>query len=311
MRVAIVDLGTNSVRFDIHELALPDRFVCLKRYKEMVRLGEDVFKTSRLQPAAMARTRAAIKDFLKTAEKYEVEHIVGVATSASREAKNGAEFLKQLKSEFGFEIKLISGEEEARLILKGIQTFEPLAQETFAFIDIGGGSTEVGVSKGSETIFLDSFALGAARLSQKLKNSPPLESEVAEVRSFIRRVLSSRVGFREWPKIDYLLGASGTVKAILKIMKEMGLGLEIPRRHLKDLVQMMLSMNQNELIHIPGMEEKRLDIIIPGAILLEEMMDFFQAKRVYRTKFALREGLLQETFESIVLGEQKKKIIFM
>jgi len=306
MRFGIVDLGTNSVRFDIHEINGLGEIRCLRRYKEMVRLGEKVFETSCLQRSAVNRTKRAIKTFLSEAKAMDVQDISGVATSACREAKDGKSFVKELRSEFGLNIRLISGKEEAAYILKGIQAFEPLARKDFAFVDIGGGSTEVGVWSKGQTVFLQSFALGAARLRQNFLEYPPSKMELKNLRAKIRTELGKSVGFKDWPKVSQVLGSSGTVKALCRIMKEMGAGTVILRPGLKALVEEMSILRIDELIHIPGMEEKRLDIILTGALILEEILDFLKAKEVVRTKFALREGLVQEKIEDFLKSEMSK-----
>lgn len=308
MRIGIIDLGTNSVRFDIHEWVKDGLLRCLYRKKVMVRLGQDVFKRSQLQPEAMKRTIEAIEDFCEVAERLRVVEIVGGATSAVRDAKNGRAFVQKLKAQCGVQLRIISGKEEARLIMKGIRSFEPLAVGLFGFIDIGGGSTEVGVSDERATFYLESFAVGAARVSQMLSRQPPLASDLFEIRKWLRRQLGSRTGFKDWPKLEYLLGASGTIKALAKIMRANGHGRKIDRKDLEALVAMMSRMTPAELKKVPGMEDRRLDLILPGAMVLEECMDFFGAKKVYRTKYALREGFLQEKLEEYGLASEKYEL---
>jgi exopolyphosphatase/guanosine-5'-triphosphate,3'-diphosphate pyrophosphatase len=232
------------------------------------------------------------------------------ATSATRESKNGKGFVKRIYDNLGIDIRIISGPEEARLILKGIQSFEPLAIGTFAFVDIGGGSTEVGVSREGETLYLESFPIGAARLSQKLSMLPASGVEIEQVRKEIRYCLQQNFGFKDWPKVEFLLGASGTVKALLRMMKEFGDGKKLSRNQLKEVCRRMSVMSVKEIEKIPGMEKRRADIIFPGAMILEELMDFLGAKRIARTKFALREGLLQEELEAMGLTEDRTEIRF-
>jgi exopolyphosphatase/guanosine-5'-triphosphate,3'-diphosphate pyrophosphatase len=297
MRIGVIDLGTNSVRFDIHEWVRPGVLKCFYRKKIMVRLGQEVFKKNLLQPEAMQRAEAAIVQFVREAEKLNVTNIVGAATSAVRDAKNGKAFVQKLKSKTAVDLRIISGKEEARLIMKGIRYFEPLATGLFGFCDIGGGSTEVGVCENQKVFHLDSYALGAARFAQVLDSYPVSPTEIFEIRRRIRKSLGENLGFKEWPKLDYLLGASGTIKALMKIMKALGNGRKIARKELEDLVGGMSRMSLSEIKKIPGMEERRIDLILPGAIVLEEVMDFTGAKKVFRTKYALREGLLQEELE--------------
>ncbi len=302
MRIGVIDLGTNSVRFDIHEWVRPGVLKCFYRKKVMVRLGQDVFKRSNLQPEAMQRTEEAISQFVNVCVRLKVASITGAATSAVRDAKNGKAFVQKLKQKTGVDLKVITGKEEANLILQGIRSFEPLATGVFAFVDIGGGSTEIGVADKKDIYHLDSYPLGAARFSQMIDRYPASPNELFEIRREIRKILGQKVGFKDWPKIENILGASGTVKALVKIMKALGHGRKIGRKELGDLVSDMSRMSTDELKKIPGMEDRRLDLILPGAIVLEEAMDFLGAKRVFRTKYALREGLLQRELEDLQLA---------
>ncbi|PIR22006.1 MAG: hypothetical protein COV44_10185, partial [Deltaproteobacteria bacterium CG11_big_fil_rev_8_21_14_0_20_45_16] len=271
MRVGVIDLGTNSIRFDIHEIQGAGEIKCLQRYKEMVRLGDEVFRTSRLQEPTIQRSIDALQKFTRLMKKEGVDEIVAAATSAVREAKNAKDFLRRVKRDVGIEIQIISGREEARLIMKGIRAFDTRAKSSFAFVDIGGGSTEIGVFHDNQVLFSESFSLGAARLRQMMKFYPPTTADVDNVRATIRQSFGAVRGFKDWPKIDLVLGASGTVKAIAKLTKTLGHGDNIQKKDLNDLVKNMIPLCQEELLHIPGMEEKRVDIILSGAILLEEI----------------------------------------
>lgn len=303
MRVGIVDLGTNSVRFDIHEVQDHDQLVCLYRMKQMVRLGEDVFVKKNLQPTAIERTIKALQEFKEIAANYDVTEILAAGTSALREAKNSRAFVQRVRKELKINLKVIDGLDEARLIMKAIHAFEPLAGQTFGFLDIGGGSTEAGFCRKSGMEFLDSFQVGAARIRQMFSSYPPSKSDLDNSVQYIRKELGKSVGYKDWPKIDKVLGASGTIKALIRISKTQTRSRCISKKFLRELISQMKEMRQDELVYIPGMEERRVDIILSGAIVLSEFMDFFDAKEIYRTKFALREGLLQEFLEKIQLAD--------
>ncbi|TVQ80755.1 MAG: hypothetical protein EA369_02020 [Bradymonadales bacterium] len=308
MRIAVIDLGTNSVRFDVYEVPRPGFVRSFYREKVMVRLGEDLFRTKQLKREAMNRTEQALRGFKTVVEDFQADVVTGVATSACREARNGRAFIHKIKKELQFPIKIISGQVEAELILKGIQAFESRASQAFGFCDIGGGSTEVGASVDGKAAFLQSLKLGAARLRQKFLSEKPLSGEILSMRSAIRRELGSVAGYKDWPKLSQVFGASGTIKAISRIMKATGLGEDIHRKALAELVSEMSRLSQHDLLLIPGMEPKRLDIILSGAILLEELLHFFGAKFVIRTRFALREGILQRELERLSLSSGQNEI---
>lgn len=299
MRIAVIDLGTNSVRFDVHQIVRPNRLNCLYKGKEMVRLGDLLFSSGKLEQKAMDRCFEALKRFLDEAKRLKVDRVHCAGTSAIREASNSQLLIDRAQKELGLEIREISGLEEARLIFKGIISNEAVADQSFAFVDIGGGSTECGVWQDGRLEYLQSFPLGAARLQQKFLSQPASTEEIQRLRSHIKKVFQPEEGKRKWPKMSFALGASGTVKALTKIMKELGEGKRIQKKSLKDLIDTMSAMSREQLLNIPGMEEKRTDIILAGAILLDEFMDLLKTKKVLRTKYALREGLIQEQLESL------------
>lgn len=301
MRLGVIDLGTNSVRFDVHHYQSSNRLECLYRMKEMVQLGEGLFHHQRLQQEPMDRALRAIKNFIQVCKKFDVEEVLAVGTSAMREARNADVFEKKIKKEFGIKIKVISGQEEARLIMKAIHAFEPTAGDSFAFVDIGGGSTEVGFSNQKTVEFLFSYNVGAARIRQMFSTYPPTAFDIEQARHFIRQELGRYRGFKDWPKVDKLLGASGSIKALCKIMKAMGYEKMIELRKLQSLIEDTKDLNEKELIYIPGMEERRTHLILAGAIILEEVMKFFGAQEVYRTRYALREGVLVDRLEELGL----------
>lgn len=304
MRVAIIDLGTNSVRFDVHQISSSKTVKTLHREKLMVRLGQGVFTHGKLNPEAVRRTLQAFTSFKNTAEDLGVERFVAFGTSALREASDGQKLLKLIQAKTGIEIRVISGKEEASLISLGVLSNEKLPKGRFGLIDIGGGSTEISLCRGKKVLAGDSFALGTARLQQVfLRGSPPRaktnskEDPVKLLRKYIRTTILTKTLSESWPKIDKLIGSSGTVRAIAKLAKKKGNGKSIDRSDLKKVVKAMCTMNTEELLSMPGMEAKRVDMILAGAILLEECMNVLNVKKIVSTEFSLRDGVLEEQIE--------------
>ncbi|RPI22530.1 MAG: Ppx/GppA family phosphatase, partial [Chloroflexota bacterium] len=165
-RVAgFIDLGTNSMRLLLVRINPNHSFTILSDRKETVRLGEGEFVEQVLQPQAMQRAALVCRQFVEMAQAYNVEEIIAVATSATREAENQNEFLRLLKREAQIDVHTVSGREEARLIYLGVASGVELGKEKAVFIDIGGGSTEVIVGDKQQIHFLDSLKLGAIRLT--------------------------------------------------------------------------------------------------------------------------------------------------
>jgi len=301
LRVAIIDLGTNSVRFDVNQIGPGRRVRQLHREKLMVRLGQGVFLDGKLDRDAINRTYQAFLSFKRTAADLGAGKIIAFGTSALREAGDTVRFLQMIRAKTGIDVRVISGLEEAKLIAEGILANERTLKGRFALVDIGGGSCEVNVCRGKKVIHAESFPLGTARLQQVfLKSSPPRlsskrdQSPIEELRRYIRSTVISKVIAEDWPKVDRILGSSGTIRALAKIVKKTGGAKSIDLRDLKKLIKAMSTMTTTQLLGIPGMESKRVDMILAGAILLEEVMDALGAKKVLTTDYSLRDGILEE-----------------
>lgn len=306
MRVAVIDLGTNSVRFDVHQIGTKNQVRLLHREKLMVRLGQGVFTLGKLNPEAIRRTLHAFVSFQRTATELRVDRMVAFGTSALREAADGNRLLSLIREKTGIEIRVISGVEEAKLIARGILKNEKPLKGRFGLIDIGGGSTEISICRGKKLSHAASFSLGTARLQQVfLRSSPPKplsdsgEDPIDHLRNYIRSTLLTKMLAERWPKVDRMIGSSGTVRAIAKLIKKGKANKTVDRDDLKKLVRQMTTLTTTELLGMPGMEAKRVDMILAGAILLEECMAITGAKKIISTEFSLRDGILDEQREAV------------
>lgn len=299
MRVGIIDLGTNSVRFDIHLLSANKKTKTLHREKLMVRLGQGVFLNGKLDILAVKRTLEALQNFKFTAEKFKVDKIVAFATSALRDAHDRDKFIDKVEKKTGIVIRLLSGKEEASLISLGVLSHETAKKKKpFALIDIGGGSTEISICKNKQVLFSESFNMGTFRMQQMfLKTSPPKPEQIDEMRKHIRTMILPRILSDEWPKVDPVIGSSGTIRALAQLTKEKETAKFFDRSELKDIVQRMIPLTTSELISLPKMEARRVDMILAGAILLEECLLALKAKKITITSHSLRDGILAEEIQ--------------
>ena len=300
-RIGIIDLGTNSVRFDVQKIGPGQQIKCLHREKQMIRLGEGVFVKGTLDPKAASRALQALNRFKVIAHDLHVDRIVAFGTSTLSEIRDSIQFLEKVSYQSGIDLRIISGEEEAKLIAAAILQYEPHATGKYALVDIGGGSTEISICDNDKIEHCVSFPLGAARLQQVfLKTIPPTLkkpegiSNIDELRTYIHNSLLSEAIPEDWGRRKKIIGSSGTIKAISKIMKETVGTKVIHRTELAKLIKIISRMSKEELLIFPGMEPKRIDIILSGAILLEECMNVLDAKAVYPTSFSLRDGILLE-----------------
>lgn len=191
MRLAVIDLGTNSIRFDVHEISSNRKGMVqhrrLYREKTMVRLGQDLFLAGNLSSEGKRRTLEAVHSFKSTMDALHVDKIVAFGTAAVRDASDGQGFLKEIESKTGVHFRMITGAEEAALIAKGVLHFDRHPSGTYALIDIGGGSTEVSICKGKTILHSFSFNLGVAKLQQVfLKTQPPKKTKTKKEKSPIR-----------------------------------------------------------------------------------------------------------------------------
>ncbi|MGL5032558.1 MAG: Ppx/GppA phosphatase family protein [Microcystaceae cyanobacterium] len=305
-RLAAIDIGTNSVHMVIVQIdpALP-AFTIVVREKDTVRLGDRDPKTGNLSTAAMARAIAALKRCYDLAQGMNVEHLIAVATSATREAPNGEEFLNRIESEIGLKVDLISGQEEARRIYLGVLSGMDFQNQPHVLIDIGGGSTELVLADSQEPRFLSSTKIGAVRLTRDFIHSDPISlSEQLSLRAYIRGMLERpidelRSSLKPGENVR-LVGTSGTIETLtiinaLSQQREIPnpmQGYELTRKDIRDWVKRLTPMTYEQRFAIPGMSDKRAEILLAGSMILLEAMTMLNLESVTICERALREGVI-------------------
>ncbi len=296
MRLALIDLGTNAVRFDVQEIQPDGRTRRLHRERLMVRLGEGVFQGGRLSRPAMGRTLAAFESFSRTCRDLRVDKVTAFGTSALREASNSEDLINLLRRRTGLFVRVISGAEEARLIAQGVLRHEKVPKGVFAIIDVGGGSVEIILCRNRRVVRSSSLDLGVARLQQSfLKSVPPPPDTLDALRRHVRGVLKAAAPRGGWPSVEKIIGSGGTVRALARIYQEAGDGGE--RFNAKDLERMtdrLAALSLPRLLKVPGMEPKRGEFILAGAALMAEVAEALEAGDLRPTDYALRDGMLAE-----------------
>jgi exopolyphosphatase/guanosine-5'-triphosphate,3'-diphosphate pyrophosphatase len=312
MRLAVIDLGTNSIRFDVHEISSNRKGLIqhrrLYREKTMVRLGQDLFLAGKFSTEGKRRTLEAVQSFKETMDALHVDKIVAFGTAAVRDASDGESFLKEMEEKTGVHFRMITGAEEAALIAKGVLRFDKNPSGMFALVDIGGGSTEVSICKGNKIVHSHSFNLGVAKLQQVfLKTQPPQKittgknksDPVQDLRNFIKSVVLPKILIDRWPKVTKIVGSSGSVIALAKLVHGNREAFAKPfnKKDLTKTVKMIETKSPIELLSFKGMEPKRVDLILAGGILLDEMATLLSAKQIKTTEFALRDGILVDELD--------------
>lgn len=304
--LAAIDIGTNSVHMVIVRIdPVLAAFTIIAREKDTVRLGERDPKTGNLTQAAMDRAIAALKRCKDLALSINVDHIIAVATSATREANNGYEFLSRIEAEVGIQVDLISGQEEARRIYLGVLSGMDFQNQPHIMIDIGGGSTEIILADSQEPRFLSSTKIGAVRLTRDFISTDPIsQNEFIALRSYVRGMLERPIDeLRHYLKPGEtvkLVGTSGTIET-LAILNALSQQKEIPnplhgysltRKEIRDWVKRLSNLNYDQRFALPGMNDKRAEIILAGSIILLEAMTMLNLERITICERALREGVI-------------------
>ncbi len=301
--IASMDLGTNSFHLAVVQPDERGGFEVLSTEKEAVRLGSGAGDLDMIQPDAMQRGLTALKRFTTISRSMNAE-IRAVATSAVREAKNSDEFLDLVRKECDLRVEVIPGKEEARLIYLGILQCLPVFDRRVLTIDIGGGSTEYLIGKNGIPEFAVSLKLGAIRLKDRFfPEGTVTDRAVAECRQFVRIALT---GVRDEVKsrgFELAIGSSGTIETLcdmVRLRKKMP-DLAAPVMSLADLdraVDDILSIESAEKrARLDGLDEKRADIIVGGAILLQESARMLGIQTIQFSKYALREGVVFDTLQ--------------
>lgn len=304
--LAAIDVGTNSIHMVVVRIQ-PDlpSFSIIAREKATVRLGNRSRETGRLTPEAMERSINALRRCQDIAKSLNAEQIVAVATSAVREAPNGREFLHRVEAELGLWINLISGTEEARRIYLGVLSGMEFNNQPHVIIDIGGGSTELILGDGHEPRTLSSTKVGAVRLAAEFITTDPISNaEFQYLQAYVRGMLERSVEeLRAQIKpgeIPRLVGTSGTIEALAVIhsREKFGTvptplnGYQVSLKDLKEMVNRFRRLTQAERLAIPGMSDRRAEIILPGALILQEAMLLLELDSFVICERSLREGVI-------------------
>ena len=299
-RLAGIDIGTLTCRLLIADL--PDN-TCLNELcseRRILRLGEGVDQSKRLRHEAADRVIQCLKEWRATIESYRVDAQVVVATSAVRDAANRQEFLNRVRSEAGFEVEILSGEEEARRTMLGIRSGLPGDIKDVLALDIGGGSTEFIVAQHGQPPVVRSIDIGVVRLSERLlHHDPPTGQEIEQARAWIRR--ETTVALAAMPRRTGLtfVGTAGTITSLAAMALQLP-AYDAARIHnyrlelntITDLQHHLLSRSKAARIGMPGLENNREDVIAAGVIILRTVMDILGEPECLVSDRGLREGVL-------------------
>ncbi len=300
MRLAAIDIGTNSVHMIVVRVRPDFSFEVIDREKEMVRLGAGGLDGRRLTREAMSAALQALSKFERLARSHQVDEILAAATSATREAENGGDLLAAIENQTGIRPRIITGSEEARLIhlaaVYGVDTPKPAV-----VIDIGGGSVEVTLGAGDQVRFARSFKLGVLRLSERFVTSDPLSKRderkmVEHIGGLVDRYLAHIVA----AGYDRVIGTSGTILSLGSVAAAHESGaapeevrnLRVSAKAIRRVRKLVCALPIDRRLQIPALDPRRADLVVAGAVLLDTLLRTLGAKDITLCDLALREGLV-------------------
>lgn len=299
--LAAIDIGTNSVHMVVARVAGNDRFEVVTRLKEMVRLGSGQGEMKHLEREAIDRTVACLTRCRQLAASHDAT-VFAVATSAVREARNAAEFLHRAREEAGIDVEVVAGHEEARLIRLGALQALPLWDRDMVLVDVGGGSTEVVFGRGARISSARSIKLGSLRMTRSFFPDGVVgPTALDECRRFVRGRLAPMLRESMQMPFDVAVATSGTVEAIaaMAAVRDGGsvpqtLNSWVLRRDALGAVvgDLAAAPTTEERRRLPGIDGARADILLGGAVVLEQVCDAIGITELVISEYALREGVL-------------------
>jgi exopolyphosphatase/guanosine-5'-triphosphate,3'-diphosphate pyrophosphatase len=303
VRIAAIDIGTNSIHMVIADATVGEAFAVLDREREVVQVGRGSFRDGRLRGDAMRRTAAALRRFVQLARRHAVDRILCTATAAVREARNGGDFLRLARDESGISPRVIPNEEEGRLIHLAVQAALQLDSRPALIVDIGGGSVQLVHVRGRELLRVAGVPLGALRLTEtRLDHDPPSERELEALRRHVRKELRGALETLGDPAPEVVYGSSGSIHALAGLAHWADYGRALPQINghvlelsaLAELTRQLEGMPHDERQGLPGIDAARAEILVPGAIVLEQVLRLSGARSITLSDYGVREGLVTD-----------------
>ena len=306
MKLAAIDIGTNSIHMIVVQVNNQKSFKILNREKEMAKLGAGVFASNYISDRAFQLGLETISRYVQLADRLEVDEIITAATSAIREAHNGENFLNKVVAQTGLTPRIISGQEEARLIFLAVRNSIALESDKALVLDIGGGSTEAVVGDRSEIFFKDSMPLGVLRLLDMFEDKGTVSAEGKSVlEAHIRFVGKNLFAQIQNFGFDRVIGTSGTIRTMGEAAhiaaggeSWQSVNAEVVRlKDIDKLTQKLLEMKPQKRAEVKGISSKRADAIHLGGVLLVQLLEMVEVKEITLCDASLREGMILDYIE--------------
>lgn len=303
MRIAAIDIGTNSVHMVIASANDASGFEIVDREREVVQVGRGSFASGRLSPESIQTTVDALQRFVQLARRHRVDDILCTATAAVREARNGYDFLAAARRRCGIEPRVIPASEEGRLIFLGLKSALNLPDGPILVVDIGGGSMQLAIGNQGRLLKVTSAPLGALRLTETtLQGDPPKPRELQRLMRRIKKGSKEPLELVNKYEPRHVYGSSGSIHALASVAHwlvheeqlEQINGHVMPLKELTRLARQLKTMTVAEREQLRGLDAKRAEIIVPGALLLEHVLEEVGADSITLCDYGVREGLVSD-----------------
>jgi exopolyphosphatase/guanosine-5'-triphosphate,3'-diphosphate pyrophosphatase len=298
MRIAAIDIGTNSLHMIVCRVRPDKSFEVIDREKDMVRLGAGGLDGRRLAEPTVAAAIQTLSKFVRIAQSQGADEVIAVATSAVREAENGADFVAAVRREVGLRVRVISGTEEARLIHLAATYAVDIGGRPAVVIDIGGGSTEITFGTAERMQTGRSFKIGVIRLTERFITADPVSDRDAQrLVRHVRRETRAYLGQLARRRVGRVIGTSGTILSLGSLAAgtrptEDARNRRIPAKAIHQVRKELVSKTLEARLKMPSMDPRRADLAPAGALLLDTLLEGLAATEITLCDFALREGLI-------------------
>ena len=297
IRIGSIDIGSNAIRLFIGQARVNGRIQVLDDLRAPVRLGADAFEYGYIRPSTYKKLEDTLQDFSLECRQLDVQHITAVATSAVRDSRNGKSIIKKIHDNVGVRIRLLSGNEEAKMIHLAVNHELKLKQKRALLMDVGGGSVEFVLSLKEKMHSLGSFPIGTVRLLSEIGVDGDYLDYAIPIRESLQKIRKA-CGHHDCHELDFLIGTGGNLRALGRLGEKLHLTTNRNRFNLvalEEITQKLIHMSVGERMSKLKLKKDRADVIAPAAVLTLEAMHFFGVNQTLVPNVGLRNGLFLDT----------------